>query len=148
MEAQAQETREIYVWTDGGASGNPGPLRYGFIAFEKDEETQELVEKYRCTKQVGTGTNNQAEMLAVHEAIDWLEKRIDGHHYRVVMHTDSLLVYNWIGDMWKCNFPHIVAIRHSIWEKMGRIMATWQTVEFLWKHVKREENMAHEVGGW
>jgi len=143
-----QLPRQISIWTDGGASGNPGPMRWGFISDEVGNIHRPTIKSFNSGDEVGT--NNTAEMLGILEAMKWLEKEIFRDEYvRVVLHTDSKLAQNWIGDKWKCNFDHIQVIRAKIWEIMGRICNDPnKDVEILVKHIPREENKAHDVGGF
>lgn len=143
--APMRNEKFLQIWTDGGAKGNPGPLRYGFIAFEEIKE--DLVEKYRVTRYKGNGTNNEAEMLAILEAIKWLRYTMDSHHWNIRMHTDSNLAYHWILDEWKCNHDHIITIRDEIWKNIEEMVKTW-ICKFIWEYVPGEKNKAHEVGGW
>ena len=49
---------KIYIYTDGAASGNPGPGGYG-IVMVAGKHRKELAKGYRLT------TNNRMELLAV-----------------------------------------------------------------------------------
>ncbi len=61
--------KNLFVFTDGGARGNPGPAAIGFIV--KNNQGNILFKKGKC---IGRATNNVAEYTAVIEALKWLSK--------------------------------------------------------------------------
>jgi len=89
--------RKINIYTDGAASGNPGPGGYGVI-LEYDGHIKELSEGFRLT------TNNRMELLAV---IIGLEA-ITESGYQVIIFSDSKYVIDAINQKWVFN-----------WEKTG-----------------------------
>ena len=79
----------IYLYTDGAASGNPGPGGYGVILKCGDHE-KEMSGGFALT------TNNRMELLAVIkglEAIRW-------HNAEVHVYSDSSYVVNAINKGW------------------------------------------------
>jgi len=50
----------LYIYTDGGARGNPGPAATGIVFF--DENKNKIAEHKEC---IGEHTNNQAEYMAL-----------------------------------------------------------------------------------
>lgn len=133
--------KELHVYTDGGSSGNPGPLRYGFIA--RDEEGNEL---FRLSHTKEVGTNNEAEMKAILVAMKWLTGLSD-KDLLVKMFSDSDLSINWISGSYKCNYDHIKNIRQEIWFIKDHLKRT-ANFSFEWIKISRDDNPAHEVGGW
>lgn len=123
----------IEIYTDGGARNNPGPIRYGFIAYKNGNEI------YRKSSKKNFGTNNEAEMLAILDAVKWCHGEMT-----VIMYSDSLLAINWITGNWKCNKEHIIVIKDMIMETINK----GQLYNICFKKIPREENKAHEVGGW
>ena len=61
--------RGLLIYTDGGASPNPGPGGWGFIAMENGQVVME-----RCGGQADS-TNNQMEMMAALQALLWIRER-------------------------------------------------------------------------
>lgn len=55
---------KYYIYTDGGARGNPGPAAIGVVI--KNEAGENVCE---ISKYIGEKTNNQAEYTAVIEAL-------------------------------------------------------------------------------
>ncbi len=80
----------IYLYTDGAASGNPGPGGYGAV-LKCGTLRRELSGGYALT------TNNRMELLAVIrglEAIRWEEAE-------VMVYSDSTYVVNTVTKGWK-----------------------------------------------
>ena len=86
---ETQQKPVIYLYTDGAASGNPGPGGYGAVLVCGDAR-KELSEGFSRT------TNNRMELLAVIkglEAIRW-------HNARVEVWSDSTYVVHAITEGW------------------------------------------------
>lgn len=84
---------EITVYTDGGASGNPGPGGYGVILMS-GKHRKEMSEGFRRT------TNNRMELLAVITALETLKG--DGH--TVHIYSDSKYVVDAVEKRWVFNW--------------------------------------------
>jgi len=80
---------EITIYTDGAASGNPGPGGYGVVLIS-GKHRLEKSEGFRLT------TNNRMELLAVITGLEAL--KIPGS--RVVVYTDSRYVADSVEKGW------------------------------------------------
>jgi ribonuclease HI len=80
---------KIIVYTDGAASGNPGPGGYG-VVLKSGKHYKELSAGYQLT------TNNRMELLAVIVALE--ELKIEGSE--VEIYTDSRYVCDAIEKGW------------------------------------------------
>jgi|WetSurSiteA1Bulk_404760.scaffolds.fasta_scaffold06606_3 ribonuclease HI len=80
---------EITIYTDGAASGNPGPGGYGVVLIY-GKHRLEKSEGFRLT------TNNRMELLAVIKGLEAL--KIPGS--RVVVYTDSKYVADSVEKGW------------------------------------------------
>jgi ribonuclease HI len=80
---------EITIYTDGAASGNPGPGGYGVVLMSG---------KHRLEKSAGfkLTTNNRMELMAVIEGLEAL--KIPGS--KVVIYTDSKYVADSVEKGW------------------------------------------------
>ncbi len=81
--------KTIIIYTDGAASGNPGPGGLG-VVMKMDQLRKEISEGYRLT------TNNRMELLAIIralEAIKWKKARVK-------IFTDSKYVSEAINQGW------------------------------------------------
>lgn len=80
---------EITIYTDGAASGNPGPGGYG-VVMKSGRHRLEKSEGFRLT------TNNRMELLAVIAGLEALKK--DGS--RILVCTDSRYVADAVEKGW------------------------------------------------
>jgi ribonuclease HI len=78
-----EQTKQLIIYTDGAARGNPGKGGYGTILIWGDVK-KELSAGYRLT------TNNRMELMAVIAALKSLTKK----NIPVNIYTDSQYVFN------------------------------------------------------
>lgn len=79
----------IIMYTDGAASGNPGPGGYG-VLLQSGNYVKELSEGYRLT------TNNRMELLAVIIGLEQLKKM----ETDITVYTDSKYVCDAVDKGW------------------------------------------------
>ncbi len=84
---------QVIAYTDGGASGNPGPGGFGVVLMS-GHHLKEISRAYRLT------TNNRMELLAVIAALEAL--RHPGTH--IDIHSDSKYVVDAITKGWLQNW--------------------------------------------
>ncbi len=84
---------EIVIYTDGAASGNPGPGGYGAVLISGDLR-KELSQGFKRT------TNNRMELLAVIVALESLKKEKS----KVTVYSDSKYVVDAIEKNWLNNW--------------------------------------------
>jgi ribonuclease HI len=80
---------EVIIYTDGAASGNPGPGGYGTILMS-GVHRKELSGGFACT------TNNRMELLAVIVGLEALKQE----GCRVTVYSDSAYVVNAVEKKW------------------------------------------------
>ena len=85
--------KNLIVYTDGAARGNPGPGGYGAILMYGDR-VKELSAGYRLT------TNNRMELMAVIAALEALKKK----NISLTIYTDSQYVLNSVVKKWLDNW--------------------------------------------
>jgi len=118
----------IIINTDGGSRGNPGPGAIGFVVCKDDQEI------HRAGKCIGKTTNNQAEYLAVLEALLYLEKKEIGQG-EVVFKIDSELVVKQLNGEYKVKDEKLKPLFLKIREK---IIGLGVKISFV--HIRREQN--------
>jgi len=92
-------TRDLFVFADGGARGNPGPAAIGFII--KDSKGKALK---REGKYIGETTNNVAEYQAVIESLKWIKKNLINSVVSINsinFFLDSKLIVNQLNGLFK-----------------------------------------------
>jgi ribonuclease HI len=85
--------KELQIYTDGAARGNPGPGGYGAILIWGNT-TKELSAGYRRT------TNNRMELLAVIKALEALKKE----GLSITIFSDSQYVVKAVSEGWLENW--------------------------------------------
>jgi ribonuclease HI len=85
--------KQIQIYTDGAARGNPGPGGYGAVLIY-GQHRKEMSQGYRRT------TNNRMELLAVIVALEALKKP----GLEVVVYTDSRYVEQAVSQGWLFNW--------------------------------------------
>ena len=88
---------KVIMYTDGGASGNPGPGGYGTLLMY-GEHVKEISEGFRLT------TNNRMELLAVIKGLEALTRE----GVEVDVYSDSKYVVDAVEKRWVMG-----------WEKKG-----------------------------
>lgn len=91
--------RQLTVFADGGARGNPGPAAIGFVIKESSGKILHQQGKF-----IGQATNNVAEYQSVIEALEWI-KNNEGiprsGHCTINFFLDSKLIVNQLNGLFK-----------------------------------------------
>ena len=131
------DLKEVTIYTDGGAIGNPGPGGYGVVLI-CGKHRKEVSGGYRLT------TNNRMELLAVITGLEALKSGC-----RVMIFSDSQYVVNavekgwamrWRANNWRRNKKE-KAVNPDLWERLLRLCECHQ-VKFKWVrgHTGNKEN--------
>lgn len=122
----------IFIYTDGGSRGNPGPAAIGVYII--DERGRKLT---TIGKRIGDATNNTAEYKAVIEALSWLvenKSKIE-KNAKIVFFVDSQLVYSQIKGIFKVKAESIREFIFTVREKQAQL-----GLPLEWNHILRENN--------
>ncbi|MBI4991557.1 ribonuclease HI family protein [Candidatus Gottesmanbacteria bacterium] len=91
---------KLFIYTDGGARGNPGRAAIGVVV---KNEKQELLA--RLFRKIGEATNNVAEYQAVIAALEWLKENSQINKFSnqqiIQFFLDSALVVNQLNGLFK-----------------------------------------------
>ena len=132
---------DLYAYTDGACSGNPGPGGWGAVLIARDGDT--VVKERELKGGEAHTTNNRMELLA---AINALETLSSASTLTVV--TDSSYVkdgitkwiYGWKAKGWKKKGGEIKNI--DLWQRLdearGRHDVTWEWVKGHAGHPENE----------
>ena len=126
---------DLFAFTDGACSGNPGPGGWGVVLQAKDGDAL-LKERELCGGAAET-TNNRMELTAAIEALQTLERES-----KITLITDSVYVKDGITKWlwgWKKNGWRTAAKKPvknaELWQKLddaqARHQVTWQWVKGL-----------------
>lgn len=124
---------QIHIYTDGAASGNPGPGGYGIVMLYKHHR-KEVSEGFRLT------TNNRMELLSVIVALEMIKN----NEKEVVVHSDSKYVVDainlkWIDKWIKTDFKNKANV--DLWLRFLKIYNK-SKMKFVWVkgHASNVEN--------
>lgn len=124
----------LFINTDGGARGNPGPAAIGVVVFDADHNV--LYTHKEC---IGVATNNQAEYKAIIKALHIILKskwqQEYNHDAKVVCRLDSKLVVEQINGNFKVKNEDIKNYIEQIKKILSDIN---KPIEFI--HIPRELN--------
>jgi len=126
---------KIFINTDGGSRGNPGPAAIG-VVFSNEEG--EVIHQYEeC---IGKATNNEAEYQAIIKALELLLKskwfsENNIAEKEVICRLDSQLVVEQINGNYKIKQDHIKLLIAQV-----RQMIAQMHLNISFVHVPREEN--------
>ena len=125
----------IYINTDGGSRGNPGPAAIGIVFF-----TATGKEIHSYNKFIGKATNNEAEYQAIIKALDilvrskWFSEN-NVAEKEVICRLDSQLVVEQVNGNYKIKQEHIKLLIAQIRQMVSQIHLN---ISFV--YVPREEN--------
>ncbi|MEM9434239.1 MAG: ribonuclease HI [Pseudomonadota bacterium] len=137
---------EIYAFTDGACSGNPGPGGWGVLLQARDGET--ILKSRELQGGAAETTNNRMELQAAIEALEALERAS-----AVTVITDSAYVkggitewiHGWKQRGWKTSAKKPVK-NEDLWKRLDaaqtRHTVTWQWVK---GHAGHPENEAADA---
>ena len=123
---------QVVVYTDGGASGNPGPGGYGVVMLASaGKHYKELSGAFRLT------TNNRMELMGAIKALEAVKPGFKGP---VVLFTDSTYVlkgitewiHGWKKRGWKKGDKKPV-VNKDLWQRLDKLNAAR---EVRWEWVK------------
>ncbi len=119
-------SKKLWLSTDGGARGNPGPAGLGLVI--KDDQGVILLEH---GEYLGETTNNVAEYSALISALKFA-RTLEGTD--VVIQMDSELIVKQMTGEYKIKQPHLQELASQV----RKLLSQFNSYEF--KHVLREFN--------
>jgi len=133
---------DLYAYTDGACSGNPGPGGWGALMFARDG-ARTLKERELCGGAPDT-TNNRMELMAAISVLEALEKPS-----AITIVTDSTYVkggvtawiFNWKKNGWRTAARKPVK-NVDLWQRLDEAQArhrvTWEWVKGHAGHPENE----------
>lgn len=125
----------ICVYTDGASRGNGGESAAAYIII--NEDSRELA---RNVRHIGLATNNMAEYMAVHDAIEYCYLNIlfdPAECCKII--SDSMLIIKQLNGEWKINNHNLKEINHNI-----KFFTDNMGTKFMYEWVSREHKIIKE----
>jgi ribonuclease HI len=123
-------SREVTVYFDGGARGNPGPAAIGAVVVDATHEPPTVLAT--VSECIGETTNNVAEYRAL---IAGLEAARALHAQTVHVRGDSKLVIEQLEGRWRVKQPHLTPLHATA----RALLDGFDHVDLA--HVRRELNV-------
>ncbi len=117
---------KLFIYTDGGSRGNPGPAALGVVI---KDESEKIVAAYG--ESLGTQTNNFAEYSAV---ISGLKKAHELGATEIECISDSKLVVEQLNTNWKVKEKTLQGLFVKAWNELQKFKS------YKIAHVLREYN--------
>jgi ribonuclease HI len=115
---------EVVIYTDGAASGNPGPGGYGVVMLYKGHE-KTIAEGFKRT------TNNRMELLAVIVALEAMKS----NNLPIRIYSDSKYVVDAIEQGWLNNWEKKgfkKTKNPDLWVRFLKIYRNFNDIRFNW----------------
>ena len=119
-------SKQLTIYTDGAARGNPGPASIGAII--KDEQGKLIT---TISRRIGSTTNNQAEYRAIIAA---LEKVVTLGAGTVVLNSDSELIVRQINGKYRVKNASLKPLH----QKVKQLISLLE--DFTINHIPRQQN--------
>ena len=120
------KSRRLYLYTDGGSRGNPGPSGIGVVILDSNKKKIKEVFKY-----IGEATNNVAEYTAL---VSGLEEARALKATDVVIYMDSELLAKQLNGEYKVKDANMKALFGESLE----LLKNFDSFEV--KHIERAKN--------
>jgi len=117
---------QLFIYTDGGARGNPGPAAAGIVIKDAQNNTVASFGEY-----VGETTNNQAEYRALVFA---LKKAIELGGTELQCFSDSELMVKQLNHEYKMRNAELA----PLYLKIHDLSLSFKKISFI--HIRREKN--------
>ena len=133
--------KEIFAYTDGACSGNPGPGGWGVLMIARDGET--VLRERELSGGAPETTNNRMELMAAISALEALERKA-----ALTIVTDSVYVrdgltkwiHGWKRNGWKTAAKKPVK-NDDLWKRLDAAAASHEvTWEWVKGHAGHPEN--------
>ena len=133
---------EIFAYTDGACSGNPGPGGWGVLMIARDGDT--VLRERELSGGAAETTNNRMELMAAIAALEALERKA-----ALTLVTDSVYVrdgltkwiHGWKRNGWKTAAKKPVK-NDDLWKRLDAAAAahdvTWEWVKGHAGHPENE----------
>ena len=120
------KSKKIYLYTDGGSRGNPGPSGIGVVILDSGRKKIKEVYKY-----IGEATNNVAEYRAL---VSGLEEAMALKATDVIIHLDSELLVKQLSGEYKVKDANM----KILFDESLSLLKNFSSFEV--KHIERRKN--------
>jgi len=119
------------IYIDAAVKGNPGEAGIGVICKDENENIVFKISKY-----IGKATNNEAEYIALIEALKEAKKR---NFKNFKIYSDSKLIVNQVNDNYKLRNRNLA----KYYKEAKSLMSELEGVELI--YILREKNKEADI---
>ncbi len=120
---------DLFIYTDGACSGNPGPGGWAFVVVDKDNNVV-----IKSGSSDGKTTNNAMELTAIINALSYANEL----NKRPIIFTDSEYVCRSFNNRWYLNWDESRP-NYDLWIKLAKLAnKVGARIEFLGKEDKNQ----------
>lgn len=122
---------KYYIYTDGGARGNPGPAATGVVILDADRKKIKTASSY-----LGEATNNVAEYAALVQALELISglAKLPLENIEIQAYLDSELIVKQLKGEYKVKNKGL----KPLFEKVKKLSLPLGKIFFI--HIPREQN--------
>lgn len=124
---------KLYLYTDGGSRGNPGPSAIGGIC-ERYDDRRKMVTVFVFSEVIEDTTNNVAEYKALIKGLSLLKNPFY-EATEVEVYMDSELIVRQLSGQYRCKASDLIPLNAKAQSLMIQSKA-----EFTIKHIPRHLN--------
>lgn len=128
-QSNVPKIKELTIYIDGAARGNPGPAGVGVLFCDEKGEAIKEVSEY-----IGEVTNNQAEYISLIIALETI-KELSLKWEKMRIFTDSELLASQIKGLWRIKNNNL----KPLYVRAQQLLKNFSHLEI--SHVRREENV-------
>jgi ribonuclease HI len=119
----------LFIYSDGGARGNPGPAACGIVIMDSNRQTL-----FEFGERIGETTNNVAEYTGVIKALEFLiNKKITPQ--KIQFYLDSKLVVQQLSGIFKIKNLRLYELFQKVKNLEKKVCD-----EIVYTHVPRDQN--------
>jgi ribonuclease HI len=130
---------KITIYTDGAASGNPGPAGWGVVLLLDGKEIE-------LGGGEGHATNNQMELQAAIEALKYVKTHLQGSGDVEILSDSKYVItginewiFGWMNNGWR-NAAKKPVMNQELWQELHALN---QEVKPKWSYVKGHHEDKH-----
>jgi len=122
---------KYYIYTDGGARGNPGPAATGVVILDADKQVIKTASSY-----LGETTNNVAEYAALVLALELVTKlaKTPLDNNEIAAYLDSELIVKQLNGQYKVKNAGL----RTLFDEVNKLSLPFGKISFT--HIRREKN--------
>lgn len=137
---------KISVYTDGGSRGNPGPSGFGIVIYEDAQGGEPRRVIAQLSKFIGIKTNNEAEYLALIDALIWIRDNQAGFDITDAdFYSDSQLLVRQMQGHYKVKAPTIVPLHSAAKSLLQSLKLNYKFNEILREYNSEADSLANQA---